>query len=521
MADNITLDAGSGGAVVRTDDDGTAHWQYVKLAYGADNTQTIVTSTTTNPLPVALSDTDNAVLDSIAALLTTIDADTSSLAGTVGGTELQVDIVAALPAGTNAIGKLAANSGVDIGDVDVTSLPGSITGYSEDAATPATIVGIPGMMERDDALATLTPIEGDWAAFRCSAEGALWVQDFNSDAILAALGGTLTIDWNGTAPPIGAGVEATALRVTVATDSTGVLSIDDNAGSLTVDNAGTFAVQSTLQANSGVDIGDVDVTSIIPGTGATNLGKAVDAASAGTDTGVAALAVRDDALGGLTPIEGDYSHLRVDANGALWVIPNGTVTIQEASALDVSAATVTVDLGANNDVTIDASSIVLAEDAVHGSGDAGVMALSVRNDTLAALAGTDGDYAPLQVSALGALFVTLAPETTGGLTMARNVDVDETEDAVKASAGQMYSLEAWNNASSVMFLHFYNATVASVTVGTTTPDWTFAVPANSGLTQNWPHGLAFGTAITVAATTTVGGSSGPAANEVGINVGYL
>lgn len=34
-----------------------------------------------------------------------------------------VDIASALPAGTNAIGKLAANSGVDIGDVDVLSLP--------------------------------------------------------------------------------------------------------------------------------------------------------------------------------------------------------------------------------------------------------------------------------------------------------------------------------------------------------------------------------------------------------------
>lgn len=34
-----------------------------------------------------------------------------------------VTISAALPAGTNAIGKLAANSGVDIGDVDVTSQP--------------------------------------------------------------------------------------------------------------------------------------------------------------------------------------------------------------------------------------------------------------------------------------------------------------------------------------------------------------------------------------------------------------
>jgi len=115
MADNITLNTGSGGALLRTDDDGTAHWQYVKLAYGADNTQTIVGSTSSNPLPVALSDTDNAVLDSIVT-------NTTGLAGCVGGSELQVDIVGALPAGTNAIGKLAANSGVDIGDVDVTSI---------------------------------------------------------------------------------------------------------------------------------------------------------------------------------------------------------------------------------------------------------------------------------------------------------------------------------------------------------------------------------------------------------------
>ena len=46
----------------------------------------------------------------------------------IAGSEMQVDVVAALPAGTNAIGKLAANSGVDIGDVDVTSLPGALQG---------------------------------------------------------------------------------------------------------------------------------------------------------------------------------------------------------------------------------------------------------------------------------------------------------------------------------------------------------------------------------------------------------
>jgi hypothetical protein len=62
-----------------------------------------------------LSAVDNAVLDAIAASVGTLD-------NAIAGTEMQVDVVAALPAGTNAIGKLAANSGVDIGDVDVASI---------------------------------------------------------------------------------------------------------------------------------------------------------------------------------------------------------------------------------------------------------------------------------------------------------------------------------------------------------------------------------------------------------------
>jgi hypothetical protein len=44
MADNIELSAGSGGAVVATDDDGVAQHQYVKVEFGADNTQTKVTA---------------------------------------------------------------------------------------------------------------------------------------------------------------------------------------------------------------------------------------------------------------------------------------------------------------------------------------------------------------------------------------------------------------------------------------------------------------------------------------------
>jgi hypothetical protein len=50
MADNITLNAGSGGATLATDDDGTAHHQYIKVEFGADNTFTKVTSSVGLPV---------------------------------------------------------------------------------------------------------------------------------------------------------------------------------------------------------------------------------------------------------------------------------------------------------------------------------------------------------------------------------------------------------------------------------------------------------------------------------------
>ena len=95
-----------------------------------DGIETLITSTNSK------IDTFDAVLDNILtknteidAVLDTIDADTGAIKTAVEvidnaiiGSEMQVDVVAALPAGSNTIGKLAANSGVDIGDVDITSI---------------------------------------------------------------------------------------------------------------------------------------------------------------------------------------------------------------------------------------------------------------------------------------------------------------------------------------------------------------------------------------------------------------
>jgi hypothetical protein len=121
-----------------------------------------------------------------------------------------------------------------------------------------------------------------------------------------------------------------------------------------VTNTGTFAVQidsalpsgtnsiGKLSANSGVDIGDVDVTSVIPGTASANLGKAEDTAHSSGDVGVMSLAVRNDTLATLAGSDGDYAPIQVNADGAVYVadaVPNriSTTSFNSRNAATLAA----------------------------------------------------------------------------------------------------------------------------------------------------------------------------------------
>ena len=88
------------------------------------------------------------------------------------------------------------------------------------------------------------------------------------------------------------------------------------------------------------------------------------------------------------------------------VASNPTIAINAACYLDDGGTAGSAELSVG-DIEVELESITHAEDAAHASGDDGIMPLAVRNDTLAALAGTDGDYAPLQVDAAGALYSRL------------------------------------------------------------------------------------------------------------------
>lgn len=136
---------------------------------------------------------------------------------------------------------------------------------------------------------------------------------------------------------------------------------------------------------------------------------------------------------------------------------------------------------------------------------------------------------PVNIQPLSAAIDSVAIEgkASGGLSIFRSIDLDETEEEVKATAGTLYAIHAFNTTASILYLKVYNATAATVVVGTTTPVLTLPIPGNNdtdgaGFVWNIPQGLAFGTAITVACTTGIADADtgAPAANACIVNLGY-
>lgn len=124
--------------------------------------------------------------------------------------------------------------------------------------------------------------------------------------------------------------------------------------------------------------------------------------------------------------------------------------------------------------------------------------------------------------------VQVMPVATNGCSIFRSIDLDESEEEVKSTAGTVFSVWFSNMATSTRFLKFYNATTANVTVGTTTPVITVAMPGNSsddisGVLGGLSQGIKFDTAITVAATTGLADNDtgAPSANDVIVNVFYI
>jgi len=272
MADNVTADAGSGGAVLAADDISSVFYPRGKLSLGPDGTANDALAGAgavgVGVQRVTLASDDPAVVDlaAIEVLNTTIAGDTTSIDGKITACNTGAVVLAA---GTAAIGKLTANSGVDIGDVDITSVvPGTAAtnlGKAEDAAHSTGDVGIQSLAVRTDTPANRSGTDGDYEPIQMSA-GRVWTSSTIDTALPAGTNaiGKLSansgvdigdVDVTSCALPTGASTSAGQLadghNVTI-DNSTGAaaVNIQDGGNSITVDNGGTFATQATLQAGT-------------------------------------------------------------------------------------------------------------------------------------------------------------------------------------------------------------------------------------------------------------------------------
>jgi len=223
------------------------------------------------------------------------------------------------------------------------------------------------------------------------------------------------------------GTDGTNARV-LKTDTSGELQIDVLSSALP-SGAATAARQDTgnsslanIDAITGTILGDtssiVSYTSYLPGidgyisTTSNNLASVIGTDASTFNNGIRMLGLN----GGI-----DNYTIAVDGSGQI-LLGAGSANIGSITSItsSITPGTAAANLGK-------------AEDAVHGTGDTGVMALAVRTDTSAALAGTTGDYIPLTTDALGKLWVAGS----------------QTEDAVAASGDRgMFNLSVRQDTAS-------------------------------------------------------------------------
>lgn len=352
----------------------------------------------------------------------------------------------------------------------------------------------------------------------------------------------------------GGGVEANALRVTIASDSTGVVSVDDNGGSLTVD--GTVAATQSGAWN----ITDVSGTVSLP-TGASTAAKQPALGTAGTASadvitvqGIASMtALKVDgsavtqpvSIAGTQPINiGQVASNTVDSNSG--VKSAGTLRVVLATDQPALTNKLLVTPDANSAVNVAQINGVAATMGAGNSGT-GVLRVVIATDQPAFTNKVPTNVAQINavtplmgngVTGTGSQRVTIASDntafsvnavqsgtwtvqpgntanttawlvqdvagTTGGASFSGFVGAaSNNKTQIKGSAGTLYSISVQNLASTPVYLKVFDKTSANVTAGTTACDYQFMIPGNTagaGLVFDSAKGIAHANGITVMLT---------------------
>lgn len=285
-------------------------------------------------------------------------------------------------------------------------------------------------------------------------------------------------------------------------DTTDANTIDAsaNVGAYVRSSDGTLITHTTNGGDEGLDVNIINAADIEVGV---NSEFAEDSAHTTGDIGSQVLAVRQDTLASSTSADGDYASFKVNTTGELYTKDSDAKSVldtidtvldniyidTQAMVVDLAAIEteqlaqgITLDTIAGDTTSIDSTMTGLsqAEDSAHVSGDAGIQSLAVRNDTLSTLADTDGDYAPFQVDASGALYTYLTgsdPLTVNDAALAEGA-IGSKADTLGAAATAENVVGT--NQASRKYLFVYNNDNRKVYIGGSGVDKDNGFPVSPG-----------------------------------------
>jgi len=240
----------------------------------------------------------------------------------------------------------------------------------------------------------------------------------------------------------GGGTEAAALRVTIASDSTGVLSVDDNAGSLTVDSAQLPAalvggrldvvVGAALPAGT-ANIGDVDIATIAAGD--TNIGNVdvvtvpapLSTAGGGTEATALRVTIASDSTGVLS-VDDNAGSLTVDTPQLPAALVGGRLDVVIGAEIPAG----TQNIGDVDVATLPVGSIAATAALTGGGVELGALRVTIASDSTGVVS-VDDNGAALTVD------TAQLPAALGQAAMAGSTSVviasDQSSVAVTEASG--------------------------------------------------------------------------------------
>jgi len=444
---------------------------------------------------VELGATDNAVLDAIAASVAAIDGDTSTIIGHVDGIEgLLGGTIAVSHAALTELAAAINSSKVDVNLVTSDVSIGGGVEYTE-GDTDASITGKAILWE--DTSDTLRSV---------SAAKPLPVDVKNTTLTVTGAGGTFPVTQS-TSPWVVAG------GGTAGAAAAAVLTIQGIAG--------MTKVLVTPDANSAVNVAQLAGTATAVNNGTVDNGT-LRVTMASNSSGI---------LAGVTTVTtvttvGTLTGGGVASDSVLTANPitiGGRASTATPSAVSGDGDVVNHWLTRTGATVIDGA---IVDDAAFTPGTSRVVAGGYFADEASTDSVDEGDLGAARMTLDRKVIVAPSPHTGGGLSVFRSLDLDEADQQIKGSPGQVYGWQWVNRTTAPLYVKFYNALAANVTVGTTTPVMTIELTADASdhIAANalGAMGIEFTTAITVACTTGLADNDtgAPGANACVVNIFY-